>query len=82
MTSDTRALKNGRITLESVLKDPESCSLGRLQVYALLSKAPKLGKKGAKKVLLHAGIWPLDRVRDIDLYQREEIIKALPPRVR
>lgn len=79
---ETRRMQSGEVTLESVLQDPYSNSLGRLQVYALLRRAPGLGDKGAKKVLLGCKIWPLDRVRDIDQYLREEILKDLPPRAR
>jgi hypothetical protein len=51
-------------------------------VYALLRRAPGLSDKGVKKVLLGLKVWPMDRVRDLDLYTREEIIKDLPPRAR
>lgn len=82
ITRETKLMQSGTITLRSVLEDPESFSLSRLQVYALLRRAPGLGDKGAKKVLLGCKVWPLDRVRDIDQYVREEIIKDLPPRAR
>lgn len=82
ITAQTRRLHDGQITLTSVLEDPKRYSLGRLTVYALLCKAPGLSSKGAKKILLETKVWPLDKVRDIELFDREEIIKALPPRAR
>ena len=82
ITDETRALKNDRITLQSVLEDPESFSLGRCRVFDVLRRAPHLGEKGAKKVLLEAKVWPLDRLRDVPLFDREEILKCLPPRAR
>lgn len=79
---ETKRMKSGDVALESVLEDPYSSSLGRLQVYALLRRAPGLGDKGARKVLLECKVWPLDRVRDLEQFVREEIIKDLPPRAR
>lgn len=82
ITTQTRQLHDGHITLTDVLEDPKRYSLGRLTVYALLCRSPGLSSKGAKKILLETKVWPLDRVRDIDLFNREEVIKALPPRAR
>lgn len=82
ITLETKRMQSGDVTLHSVLEDPNSSSLGRLQVYALLRRAPGLGDKGAKRILLGCKVWPLDRVRDLDQYTREEIIKDLPPRAR
>src|ERR1044072_597692 len=79
---EPKRMQSGEVTLESVLQDPYSNSLGRLQVYALLRRAPGLGDKGARKVLLSCKVWPLDRTRDLDQYIREEILKDLPPRAR
>jgi hypothetical protein len=82
MHLEKQRLASGDIHVVSVLEDPKAFSLGRLNVFALLRCAPGLSDKGAKKILLSAKIWPLDRVRDIDLYLREEIIRDLPPRAR
>lgn len=51
-------------------------------MYDVLISAPGLSAKGAKKILLQEKIWPLDRLQDLELMQREDIIEALPPRAR
>lgn len=76
------ALKDHQLHVTDVLKDPYQYSLGRLQVFALLRRAPGLSDKGAKKICLGLKIWPMDKVRDLDKFTREEIIKDLPPRAR
>lgn len=75
-------MSSGELHVTDVLTDPQSYALGRLQVYALLRRAPGLSDKGVKKICLGLKIWPMDRTRDLDLYIREEIIKDLPPRAR
>lgn len=77
-----RLMKSGELHVSDVLQDPQAYSLGRLQVYTLLRRAPGLSDKGAKKICLGLKIWPMDRVRDLDQYIREEIINDLPPRAR
>lgn len=75
-------MSSGELHVTDVLQDPQSYSLGRLHVYALLRRAPGLSDKGAKKICLGLKIWPMTRTRDLDQYTREEIIKDLPPRAR
>lgn len=82
ISKERRSLKGGGITLTDVLKTPEEYELGRCKVYDVLCSSPGLSSKGAKKILLQEKIWPLDRVRDLELMQREDIIDALPPRAR
>lgn len=81
-SKQTRLLETGELHVADVLQDPYKYSLGRLQVYALLRRAPGLSDKGVKKILLQEKVWPLDRVRDLDKFTREEIINSLPPRAR
>lgn len=82
ISAERRALKLGRIALTDVLGNPERFSLGRCKVFDVLKSAPGLSDKGAKKILLMEKIWPLDRLQDLSLMQREDIINALPPRAR
>lgn len=77
-----KRMSSGELHVTDVLQDPQSYSLGRLHVYALLRRAPGLSDKGAKKICLGLKIWPMTRTRDLDQYTREEIIKDLPPRAR
>lgn len=77
-----KLMQSHELHITDILQDPQQYALGRLQVFALLRRAPGLGDKGAKKILLGLKIWPMDRVRDLNKYTREEIIKDLPPRAR
>jgi hypothetical protein len=79
---EMQRMSSGQVHVSEVLQDPQHYALGRLHVYALLRRAPGLSDKGVKKILLGLKIWPMDRVRDLDLYTREEIINDLPPRAR
>jgi hypothetical protein len=82
MSKQWRLMKQGELHVADVLQDPYMYSLGRSQVFTLLRRAPGLSDKGAKKICLQEKVWPMDRVRDLDQFIREEIIKALPPRAR
>ncbi len=75
-----KRLEKGQITLRDVLEDPSETPLRRARIYDVLRRSPHMGKSGAKKVLLDAQVWPLDKLGDIELYDREEILKSLPPR--
>lgn len=82
MSREWRLMKDSKLHVTDVLQDPYKHSLGRSQVFTLLRRAPGLSDKGAKKICLQEKVWPMDRVRDVDKYVREEIIRALPPRAR
>ena len=79
---EMRLMQSGELHVTAVLQDPQHYALGRLHVYALLRRAPGLSDKGAKKICLGLKVWPMTRVRDLDQYTREEVIKDLPPRAR
>jgi hypothetical protein len=83
MSRDIDALRDARIELRDALDDPGSfLGLSRCRVYDVLRHAPHMGNAGAKKVLLTSKVWPLDRLGEVSQYDREEIIKCLPPRAR
>jgi hypothetical protein len=76
-------MRDKRIDLRDALASPGSFpGLSRARVYDVLRHAPHLGNTGAKKILLTCKVWPLDRLKDVSQYDREEIIKCLPPRTR
>lgn len=80
---EMRALRLGNITLRELLENPERYEgLCRCAIYDVLRKAPKFGKDGAKKLLLHVNVWPLDQLRFLTKREREAILANLPPRVR
>jgi hypothetical protein len=77
-----KLMASGELHVSDVLRNPGHYALGRFTVYALLKCAPGLSDKGAKKICLGLKVWPMDRVRQLDQYTREEIINDLPPRAR
>lgn len=76
-----RALENGQFTVEDALRTPTD-ALKRIRIYDLLRRTPKLGDVGAKKVLMKAEVWPLERIGNIELSKRQKVIEALPDRCR
>lgn len=79
---DLRRLRTGRITLRSVLEDPQSTSLAHCAVFIVLKTAPNLGEKGAKRVCIESKVWGYDKLGSLDKMQREEILMNLPARAR
>jgi hypothetical protein len=79
---ELQALKDGRVSLRDVLEEPENTSLGHVKIYNVLVRAPHLGEAGAKKILLSAKVWPMDRLDAISRWDLDEIMKSLPPRAK
>jgi hypothetical protein len=82
MSTEYGLLRDGDITLSELLQDPSGYSLARCTIWDVLRRSPKLGPKGAKRVLLESKVWPLDRLEDIDQFARETILSNLPARAR
>lgn len=83
MSRDLNALRDARIELHDALASPGSFpGLSRVRVYDVLRRAPHLGNTGAKKILLTTKVWPLDRLGEVSQFDRDEIIKCLPPRAK
>lgn len=78
--AEFRRLENGQIALRDVLEDPSETPLRRARIYDVLRRSPHMGKSSAKKILLQEGIWPLDRLGELSKFDRDEILKSLPPR--
>lgn len=76
------SMKRDEITLVDVLRDPSQYQMRRCDIWDVLRRAPKLGEKGAKRVLLYAGVWPHDKLGDLSTQQRDDILSWLPPRAR
>lgn len=74
------ALEDGQITLQEILQDPPP-SLENVDIWDILRRSPKLGRKGAERVLMKAKVWPHRRLRSLNRGERLEIMKHLPPRV-
>ncbi len=75
-------MHDGGKTLREHLEDPTESVLARVDIWDILRRSPHLGRAGAKKILMESKVWPHDKLGDISLYDREELIKALPPRAR
>lgn len=72
-------LETGQLSLHNVLETPPR-ALGRVRVFDVLRRAPKLGEAGAEKVLRHAKVWPLTRLDNLSPAERQRVIECLPPR--
>lgn len=73
-------LGDGTTSLEHVLT--HDGVLSRVRVWTILTRAPKLGEVGAKKVLISARVFPEDRLGVLDDSQVRRIIECLPPRAK
>lgn len=76
------ALENGDTTLQSVLERVPD-ALGTAELFTVLLATPKLGRKGAKRLCLDAGvIWPLTLMNQLTDRNKEDLIRCLPDRVK
>lgn len=76
------AMTRGEIELNDVLRNPEDFEMRRCDIWVVLRRAPKLGDKGAKRVLLRARVWPHDKLSELSPQQRDDILRELPARAR
>jgi len=74
-------LKAGEITLVGILQSDANV-LSRSRLWTVMLCTPHLAEKGAKKVLLHAKVWPETRLGDLTDEEKERIIQHLPPRLK
>lgn len=82
ISSEFGDLESGRVTLRDVIENPEAYEMRRCDVYDVIRRSPKLGRAGAKKILLGARVWPHDKLGDLTKMQRDDILSWLPPRAR
>lgn len=75
------ALRNEQLTITELLRDPPPC-LGRVRIYNVLCKVPRLGGDGAENVIRRAKVWPLTTMDNLSLDERRTLIRELPPRVK
>lgn len=81
MTSEMRRLSKGHIHIEDAIRDP-SDALGRCAIYDVLRRAPGIGERTARKLCIRFQLWPHDSVASIPAEQRENLIAALPDRLK
>jgi len=87
MSAELRRLsdvnRDDHIDLDDALASPGSfLGLSRCRVYDVLRRAPHLGDKGAKRVLLQSKVWPLTRLGELQPVELEEIKRNLPGRAK
>lgn len=75
------ALDNGQLTITDVLRDPPAC-LGRIRIYNVLRRVPRLGGDGAENVIRRAKVWPLTTMDNLTRDERRTLLRELPPRVK
>jgi hypothetical protein len=82
INSEFGALSDGRISLQEILQRPQEFEMRRCDVFDVLRRAPKLGRTGAKKILLGSRVWPHDKLGRLSRMELDEILSWLPPRAR
>lgn len=75
------ALTNERITATELIRSPPAC-LGRIRIYDVLRRIPRLSRDGAENVLHRSKVWPLTSLDNLTDEEKTRIILALPPRVK
>ncbi len=80
ISQQMHALESGELNLRDVLENPPT-HLGKVQINTILCHTPKLGKKGARRVLEAAQVWPLEKLNAVSHEKRLEVLMALPERV-
>lgn len=75
------ALENGQTNAVGVIRTPPPC-LGRIRIYDVLRRLPKLDRDGAENVLQRAKVWPLTTMDNLTKEEKARILLALPPRVK
>lgn len=80
IANSLKALEAGDLYIVDLLRNPPP-EIGRVRLWVLLTRTPRLGEIGAKRVCEAANVWPLTRIDTIDDSQREALIECLPARV-
>jgi hypothetical protein len=75
------ALSDGNVHADEILRDVPRC-LQRMRTYDVVRRFPRLSGDGASTVLRKAKVWPVTRLGNLTLEERERIIEHLPPRAK
>lgn len=75
------ALERHELTLSELILTPPAHT-GNCEIHELLRRAPKMGDRGAEKCLKDAKVWPLTKLKNLRLEDKQAVIAHLPPRVR
>lgn len=70
-------LKNGSMSLKSVLDKADDKIVGRMKVSAVLESLPGIGKVRARSILDELGISPTRRVQGLGVRQSEGLLKKV-----
>lgn len=90
------ALESGRVGLQELLEGPMSggratrhsllftCSrnLAHTDLWEVLLRTPRLGRKGARRLCEESGVWPHTPMQELTLQNRRSLVERLPDRVR
>ncbi len=70
-------LKNGSLSLESVLNNPNDEVILRMRVSYLLESLPRIGKIRSQSIMEEIGIDKSRRVQGLGVRQKEALLKRL-----
>lgn len=74
-------LKAGEIPLEVILNDVPP-HMNRVRLWTVMTRTPRLGEKGVKRILTEARVWPETRLNDLTQSEVNRIVVRLPQRAR
>lgn len=72
-----RSLKQGNLTLDSVLVDKPDNTISRMRVAYLLESLPRVGRVKAQKLMEEVGIHEARRVQGLGSRQKEALLARL-----
>jgi len=79
--TELRRLRNGEVSLETILRDPPEILQGA-DVYDVCTAAPRFGRAGVRRLFVRTGIWPHKRVGELTDKERKRLVQTLPLRAR
>ncbi|HHY47026.1 MAG TPA: integration host factor [Firmicutes bacterium] len=71
-----QGLKEGRLTLESVLSSQDD-AISRMRVAYLLESLPRIGRVRTRRIMEEIGIHESRRIQGLGVRQREALLKRL-----
>lgn len=73
-------IEKGTRQIVDVIQNPPD-ALKSADLYPVLMRVPKLGRKGVEDCCIRARIWPHRRLGELTKYEQKSLIVCLPERV-
>lgn len=73
-------IEKGTRQIVDVIQDPPAALRGA-DLYPVLMRVPKLGRKGVEDCCTRARVWPHIKLGELTRYEQKQLIICLPERV-